>query len=301
MRITNGITHHRLVNNIQRGLGRLDTYYNQLSTRKRLNYPSDDPVGLAIGLNLKEGISEGAQYKKNAQTAIGWLNSADDALGQMTKVLHRLQELCVSGGNGSLPPESMNALADEVTQLRDHLLQLANTRHEKRYIFAGQQTDDPPFLFDDTLVVGDPGRFQYQGDDEGMVIEIGTGVTLTITHHGEEIFGTNAQFFHDLDTFIEDLRAMDHATVATTHLEMLSDKLDDVLSVRSQIGAKVQRLERTVERYEAMDVNLKGLLSKIEDADIAEVTMNMMMKESVYQAALATGARIIQNTLVDYV
>jgi flagellar hook-associated protein 3 FlgL len=50
-----------------------------------------------------------------------------------------------------------------------------------------------------------------------------------------------------------------------------------------------------------MDVNLKGLLSKIEDADVAETTMNMMMKESVYQAALATGARIIQNTLVNYI
>lgn len=94
---------------------------------------------------------------------------------------------------------------------------------------------------------------------------------------------------------------MDHDEVSTTHLQMLSDKLDDVLSVRSQIGAKVQRLVRTVERYESMDVNLNSLLSKIEDADIAETTMNMMMKESVYQAALATGARIIQNTLVNYI
>lgn len=301
MRITNGITHNRLVNNIQRGMSRLDTYYNQLSTGKRLNYPSDDPVGLAIGLNLKEGLNEGAQYKKNAETAIGWLNSADDALGQMTTVIHRLQELCVSGGNASLPQESMTALADEVTQLRDHLFQIANTRHEKRYIFAGQLTDDPPFVFNDTLPVGDVGRFQYQGDANGMVMEIGTGVTLTISDPGTSIFGADAEFFHDLDTFIEDLRTMDHDEVSTTHLQMLSDKLDDVLSVRSQIGAKVQRLVRTVERYESMDVNLNSLLSKIEDADIAETTMNMMMKESVYQAALATGARIIQNTLVNYI
>jgi len=300
MRITNGITHNRLVNNIQNGMSRLDRYYNQLSTGKRINYPSDDPVGMVIGMNLKNGVREGEQYKKNANTAIGWLNSADDALGQMTNVLHRLQELSVEGGNASLPQESMDALADEVTQLRDHILQIANTRHEKRYIFAGQLTDDPPFLFDGDLPVGDSNRFRYEGDGNAMVMEIGTGINLEVSDPGEEIFGTDGQFFDDLDTFIEDLRAMDHEEVSTTHLQMLSDKLDDVLSIRSQIGAKVQRLNRTVERYEAMDVNLRDLLSKTEEADIAEVTMNMMMKENVYQAALATGARIMQNTLVNY-
>jgi flagellar hook-associated protein 3 FlgL len=50
-----------------------------------------------------------------------------------------------------------------------------------------------------------------------------------------------------------------------------------------------------------MNINFKELLSKIEDTDYAEVTMNLKMQESVYQAALATGARIMQNTLVNYI
>ena len=63
----------------------------------------------------------------------------------------------------------------------------------------------------------------------------------------------------------------------------------------------MNRLEKNIERMELMDINFRELLSEIEDTDYYEVTMNLMMQESVYQAALATSARIMRSTLVNYI
>lgn len=292
MRITNKIIHNNTVKNIHDSLQRLEKNYNQLSTGKRINYPSDDPVGLVIAMKLKNGIREGEQFKKNAETAVGWLQGSDAALDEMTKVLHTLKEIAVLGANGANPDSSMTALADQVQQIRDHLLQIANTKQEKRYLFAGQQSLQAPYS----------AAFTYQGDLSPMVMEIGPGTRMEVSIPGERIFGDlgAGDFFTQLQQLENDLRSSNFSAVSTTGLSMIEERLDNVLVIRSEIGAKVNRLETAVERYDLMNVNLKGLLSKEEDADIAEVTMNMKMKENVYQAALATSARIIQNTLVNY-
>jgi len=83
-------------------------------------------------------------------------------------------------------------------------------------------------------------------------------------------------------------------------LGVLEQRLDQILIVRAALGAKANRLERNIERLDIMDVNYSGLLSKNEDTDIAEAVMRLKMHEHVYEAALATSARILQTTLVNY-
>jgi len=287
MRVTEKIINQGLMKNISNSLQRLDRNYQQLSTGKRIQYPSDDPVGVTISLKMRACLREIDQYKANAETASSWLEATDASLDELTKVLHRLKEIAVYGGNETLPEDSMNALADEVAELKDHVWQVANARHENRYLFAGQQTKEP--AYDDS--------FAYQGDDRPLLMEVGIGSRMDYSVPGSEVFG---DFFARLDEFEARLRNAEHEEISHTDLGMLEDRLDQVLNVRSSIGAKVNRLERNIERMGIMEVNYSGLLSKNEDADIAEVMMQLKMNEHVYQAALATGARILQTTLVNY-
>src|SRR5690554_7486502 len=141
MRVTENTINKRVMRNINSSLQRLDRNYLELSSGKRIHYPSDDPVGLAISLKLRNSLREMEQYKKNGENAISWLEATDASLNELTKVLHRLKAIAVYGGNETLPEGSMNALADEVAELKDHVWQVANARHENRYLFAGQQTD----------------------------------------------------------------------------------------------------------------------------------------------------------------
>ncbi|MEN6351305.1 MAG: flagellar hook-associated protein FlgL, partial [Syntrophomonas sp.] len=53
-------------------------------------------------------------------------------------------------------------------------------------------------------------------------------------------------------------------------------------------------------RLESIQTTFTSLLSKTEDANIAEVIMQLQLQENVYAASLAAGARIIQPSLVDF-
>jgi len=287
-----------LTSNIQKALERLNTNYTRLSTGKMINRPSDDPVGLIMGMRLKKGITEGEQYKENANAALALLNSSDYALDEMTKVLHRLSELAVKGANEINDQVSLEAIAQEVEELRNHLYHIANSKQENSYIFSGEKTNIPPYKLDKTATPD----VQWQGSSHPLKAEVGTGITMEITVTGDRIFGDPANdFFAQLNDFLKNLRSGNHDAISNTDITNIQNRLDEVLKIRGEIGAKVNRIEKNIERMDLMNINFKELLSKIEDTDYAEVTMNLKMQESVYQAALATSARIMQNTLVNYV
>jgi flagellar hook-associated protein 3 FlgL len=292
MRVTENIINRRVLRDINNSLQRLDRNYLELSSGKRLHFPSDDPVSLAVSLKLRNGLREMEQYKQNGENAISWLEATDAAFDELTKVMHRLKEIAVYGSNSVLPESAMNALADEVAELKNHVWQIANTRHENRYLFAGQQTKTPPY----------DGSFNYQGDDRPLLVEIGTGVVLEYSVPAPEVFGDFGgfgDFFTNLEELENHLRNKEHDSVSAD-VGLLEQRLDQILVVRSAVGAKVNRLGRNIERLDIMNVNYSGLLSKNEDTDIAEAVMRLKMHEHVYEAALATGARILQTTLVNY-
>ena len=86
--------------------------------------------------------------------------------------------------------------------------------------------------------------------------------------------------------------------------DMLGDidkNMENLLAKLSEIGAKTNRLELSQNRLDDNILNVKALLSKVQDADMTEVIMKLKMEEMVYQASLSTGARIIQPTLVDFI
>ncbi|NLY89082.1 MAG: flagellar biosynthesis protein FlgL, partial [Firmicutes bacterium] len=99
MRVTENTINQRVMRNINSSLQRLDRNYLELSSGKRIHYPSDDPVGLAISLKLRNSLREIEQYKQNAENAVSWLEATDASLDELAKVLHRLKEIAVYGAN----------------------------------------------------------------------------------------------------------------------------------------------------------------------------------------------------------
>ncbi|HEY8463330.1 MAG TPA: flagellar hook-associated protein FlgL [Bacillota bacterium] len=287
MRITEKIINNGLTRNINLAMRQIDKRYNEISTGKKIQYPSDDPVGLISSLRLKDTINETKRYADNSDSAISWLEASDASLAEMNKVLNRLEELAVASANGHLTQESLNAYADEVHELKGHLLQIANTQLGSRYLFGGQQTNSP--AYDDAYV--------YQGDDNQMKMEVGPGVSLVIGYTGNQVFG---DFFTAMDNFEAHIRNGDIESIGTTDITIISQKVDNILDIRAAIGAKVNRLELSKERYSKLDIQFNKLLSETEDADLAESAMNLKMQETVYQAALASGARILQISMLNY-
>lgn len=99
---------------------------------------------------------------------------------------------------------------------------------------------------------------------------------------------------------IVDLRSGNLEKISGEDIAKLDTAIDEVLKVRSQVGAKTNRLENSLSRFNDFKLSLKELLSKNEDIDLAEVVMHLKEQKSVYEAALAAGAQVIQPTLLQF-
>ncbi len=295
MRVTNSMLTDGFMRNLRTNLQGLDEIQRKLSSKKEVSRPSDDPVRLQQILNLDTSLDQTEQFLRNIDNASSYLATTEGALSQAMALLSRASELGTRSLNGTNNQEAMEATAQEIKQLLEQLVEVANTTHTGRYVFAGTDTSTKPYTISSLAVTAESeapnGKIEY---------EVGPGVKMTINVTGPEAFGDGADSaFTALQELAAAMSADDKTAIsaATEKLTMASDKL---LTSRTDLGARVNRLEATEDRYQEDLINIKELKSKSEDIDLAKVIMDLKTQESVYQASLAAGARIIQPSLVDF-
>lgn len=301
MRITNKTLTNNYLRNLNRNLQQVQKYHNQLSSGKEISKPSDDPMLVSKIMSLRDNIQGNEQYNKNINDSIGWVETQDTALNDVSGTLNRMRDLMIYGANGSLSDSDRESIKDEVEMQIGELVDILNTNFDGRYIFGGQKTNDKPFELKDGVIV-------YEGDRSNISREISTGVTIDLITDGTRIVGdAEENGENELGEFLQKVinafDSEDGFSPSDLSEELLGDidvHLENVLRVRSQIGAIHNRLEASKDRNETENMNLKKLLTDREDVDIAEKYMEFSIMSVVYQASLNTGARILQPSLLDY-
>lgn len=312
MRITNTMLNSKMLHNLNSNLNRLDKWQRQMSTGKQFNKPSDNPIGVSKSLELTTTLSEIAQHKSNANDAISWLEITESAVSEVGDILQRARELTVSA-DGTETVEDKQKIKSEIDQLKEQLIKSANTTYNGKHVFSGYKTNQK--------LLDDDGNYNFKSlDNEIMEYEIGIRDQLSVNTLGHKLFGVDdgtatgldtvdtseantgdpAQLIKVFDELSNALDTDDAVTIDKT-LGRLDNHIDNVLSVRGEIGTKVNRMELTIKRIDQNKINYTELLSKNEDADMAEVIMQMKMDESVYRASLSIGSKVIQPTLVDFI
>ncbi|MFS8666209.1 MAG: flagellar hook-associated protein FlgL [Limnochordales bacterium] len=295
MRVTNQMIARGLLANLNNHLARMEKLHFQLSSGKRLRFPSDDPAATSIAMRLHTGLVQTRQHRSNLDAALSWLGATDSALDKTIEAVHRAKELAVYGATDTLPEDSRNAIADEVAQLFQHVIDIANTRHGGLYIFSGNLTLTAPYVQGSSIT--DPDLPSYQGDYNQRHYEFGDGVTVPVNVPGGRVFGRILAALKDLH---DALRAGNGQQISTQVIQQLDVALDRLLQVRADVGARMNRLELARDRLDEMELNLAQLVSNTEDVDIARALVDLKVSENAYRAALAAGARIIQPSLMDF-
>lgn len=163
--------------------GDLQKTSEQVSTGKKVNRPSDDPVAAARILKLNQEVARIEQYQRNAGLAENRLEQEESALSSMTDVLQRVRELTVQAGNATLSAEDRQSIAAELRQRLDQLANQANARDASgEYIFSGFQGETEAFGKNIS------GHYVYQGDEGQRKLEIDEGVSVAISDHGKGLF-----------------------------------------------------------------------------------------------------------------
>ena len=153
----------------------------QLSTGKRINQPSDDPVGAARALDLTHVTADTAQYQRNITSANARLGLEDQTLSNVTNVLGRVRTLLLQAANGTQTDETRGDIAAEIVQLRQQLLGQANSKDgQGEYIFAGNRTGTEPFASQNGVT--------YVGDDGQRMVAAGPGLQVATGDPGSAVF-----------------------------------------------------------------------------------------------------------------
>lgn len=298
MRVTNSMMANNLNYNLNQNLRRLERIQTWLATTKYINRPSDDPSGIVNTLRYTSYMTEAGEYLNKIAEARNFLNSTDSALANVTEILHRANDLTIQGINSTSSVASRQAIAAEMRQMQDQIRVIANTTFGSKHIFAGTNVTEAPLQNDPNT-----GDEIWTGNDSEMYLEIGPGTTIPINSTGRELFFNNDPdnlgIYQLLEKIAEDLENGDVAALSQD-LGLIQERLDGIVQERAVIGAKVNRLDLQETRLENTRINYEELLSKNQDADLAEVIMQLKMQESVYRASLAAGARIIMPSLVDF-
>jgi flagellar hook-associated protein 3 FlgL len=295
-RITSSMMSRGILADLNNVATRISDTQRKMATGKQLTRPSDDPfaVGRAIALRTElEGLD---QYRSNTAEAQAWAAASDSALGTLTDVAHRSRELLLRGATGTTSANDRKIIADEIDQLIDTAKQDANASQAGRSLFAGTATNVKPY---------DMTSDAYHGDSGDIVRTIGPGVSVVVNVRASDVFGngTDGKMINTLRDIAAHLRGgtpADQAALGGSDIVAIDRSLDGLLGARAQIGSVANRLSAADDRLAELQDNARGLLSKTEDADMAETLIDYSTQQSVYQSALRAGAGIVQASLLDF-
>jgi flagellar hook-associated protein 3 FlgL len=296
----------QLLLNLNRNANRTNDLQIQMSTGRKINKPSDDPVGITYSMRYRAEISSNDQYQENVDSALSWLDFNDTVIGQVGSIIQRMKEITVQASNTTNPQSALDSFKTEVEQLKEQLIDIGNSKFNGKYIFNGQNYDKKPYDFakdannlSDTSTAGD-----LVTDAEDITYIVGNNIQLSINITGNDIFGNpdekdDDHLFTMIDRLTTALGAGDFETISG-QLDKLDTRLDKVMTAQAEVGAKTNRVELMQGRLEDLGINLTDMQAKTEDADYEELIIQSKIQESLYNASLSAGAKIISTSLVDF-
>lgn len=294
MRVTQSMLANNMLRNLMQSQVKLDRYMEQLYTGKKIRRPSDDPVVAIKGMGYRTQVLEVEQFQRNVSEVRNWMDQSESVLNEGIQVLQRIRELAVQASNSTNSPDELQSIKKEIEQLRSHLIDLGNTKVNDRYIFNGTKTDERPILMD-----AENNIISLPEDSSPIEVEVYQSIHFQVNVLPEQIF--NEDLFQTIDALIGELDVYEEDDLAQQiDLESLDRNINNFIHARSDIGARMNRLELIEYRLGDQEVIATRTMSDNEDIHFEEAITNLITQETLYRAALATGSRIIQPTLMDF-
>ena len=282
MRITNGMLVTNMLFNLNQNMGRLNKLNEQMHTQRKFSVPSDDPIGVSKSLKYHTDLSKIEQYTRNAEDANSWMKETESALNEIGEVLHRANKLAVQMANGTYSGDELLKAKEEISQLKEHLIQISNSTYAGRHLFSGYKTDqkllDENGKYKVSLIMND----DIAAGKTKEIVEYNVGISETIKVNtlGGRVFGV-AKFEDNNENkeLLDPNYDSDVNNDSKSYLIAVFDKyekalageidkeeisktitrtqncMDQVLSVRSEIGAKMKRLELTMKKLSSQDLS----------------------------------------------
>lgn len=297
IRMTSNMMSSTLLGNLNRNLYNMDNLEQQISSGRKINKPSDDPVGVTYALRYRSQLAGNEQFQRATDTAQSWLDETDSQMGSAGDVMTRLKELMVQSSTGTYSATDMEAAANEVEQLKKQLVDIGNSKFGGKFIFNGQAYGDMPYP-----VAAGTDYSQVETDNTAVKYVIGENIQFQINTTGNEFFGMKGDsdnVFAAMDRVVAAMKSGDQSAI-TAEMSGVESRTNKMLAARSEVGARTNRVELVNSRLLDQEQNTTTLLSKTEDLDVAEALIKATSAQTVYEAALKSSANIMNSSLIDF-
>lgn len=237
----------------------------KLSSGLRINKAGDDAAGLAISEKMRGQIRGLDQASRNAQDGVSMIQTAEGALEETHSILQRMRELAVQSSNDTVTTEDRAQIQKEVTDLISEIDRIStDTSFNKQDLLTGTGGDGA-------------GVFNIQvgaNTDQKLSITFSAMDSTTLTVDSIDL-GTDA-------------------ATSSTAISTIDAGIKLVSDERSQLGAKQNRLEHTINNLNTSSENISAAESRIRDVDMAKEMMTMTKENIKAQAAQAMMAQANQ-------
>jgi flagellar hook-associated protein 3 FlgL len=254
----------------------------QLSTQKRIQAPSEDPVAAARISSIGRAQANEAAWKSNLDLAASLADRADTALAAVGTAFARATELMTQGATGTLSDQDRATIALELRSIADELNALKGSKDARgnALIMAGYS----------------------------LRIPVQSGVQLIAVGTREDVFESVATaggpkdlaaIVADAATALEITNPVTRKAAVATSVDEVAAAVTHVATQRGEQGALANRVDQLLERQANTRLQLTEERSGLEDTDVQTVIARLSSQQLSLQAAQAVFARINENTLFD--
>jgi len=228
-------------------------------------------------------------------TGKGWLDMNETVLEQVSNLAARAHEIALQLSSGSQTAEVRTAAVSEIDQLLDEAIGLGNTQLNGKYIFGGYRTAMPPFAHS---VSGGVESVVYQGDGNDFQVQIGPDETITAGKNGETVFMDSNLFAGLMD--LKQAITNNDQTAIEQQSAILQGATDYFNAQVSDVGIRQSRLKIKGEIFSQFNLQLQNQVDDLENVDYNRAIMELKEKQTAYEVALETAAKISQVSLLSY-
>jgi flagellin len=260
---------------------KLATSYERLSSGSRINRAQDDAAGLGISQNLSASLGGVSFAVRNANDAIGTLQTAEGALAEVSTMLQRFKELATQGNNQSLSGAQRAFLSNEMVELAREIVSISNRTKFNGNALLGTTLSGSSTVSAKTL------QFQT-GVDAGDAQSIAFK-RITVTQSGTfsavaHLVASGARGIGHNVSFSAGAATVSAFSGLTPRIETA---ITQIAKLRAEFGAKVNRINSNLSNLDALSENLSAARSRVLDTDYAAETASLTRTQILQQAATA--------------
>jgi flagellar hook-associated protein 3 FlgL len=290
MRITSDIAYNNLLRDIERISERMGNTQLQISSGKRLNKPSDDPVAASDVIRIQAEQSEVGQYQDNIATAKSRLNFADATLQGVQTMVERIRNLALISMSNLSAASQHTA---EISGLREQLLSAANSTIDGQFMFAGSNVDSPAYT------QASDGTVTYNGNSDVVRLQIGRAATLQVGVPGSDVFTGTVDVFATVQNLMTAMNAGNKPAIAA-EVTKLEQFFTAIGSTQGKVGGLINVAQSVDADLTQYSLGRTEQRSRLEDVDMAAALTDYTQAETALRAATAVGARISNISILDY-